>query len=78
MGKTVETVLLWFRVIFLVALFTPSLLIGAFISQEDGLLRRFWLHLLLRSLEAAGNVLYSESICIHCILSGQHFFDSTQ
>jgi hypothetical protein len=57
MGKTVEAVLLWFRVIFLVALFTPALVLGTFINQTDGPLRRFWLRLLLRSLEAAGNVL---------------------
>lgn len=39
---------------YLVALFTPTLFVGAFIHQTDGPLRRFWLHLLLRSLESAG------------------------
>lgn len=38
----------------MVALFTPALLVGAFVSDADGPLRRFWLHILLRSLEAAG------------------------
>ncbi|XP_024367568.1 uncharacterized protein [Physcomitrium patens] len=52
--ETVEAVLLWCRVVFLVALFTPALLVGAFVSDADGPLRRFWLHILLRSLEAAG------------------------
>lgn len=59
MGKTVEAISLLFRLMYLVALFTPTLFVGAFIDQTDGPLRRFWLHLLLRSLESAGKFLMS-------------------
>jgi hypothetical protein len=59
MGKTVEAISLLFRLMYLVALFTPTLFVGAFIHQTDGPLRRFWLHLLLRSLESAGKFLMS-------------------
>ncbi|XP_073390845.1 uncharacterized protein [Physcomitrium patens] len=52
--ETVEAIILWFRLIYLVVLFTPTLVVGVFINQTEGGLRRFWLHLLLRSLEAAG------------------------
>lgn len=54
MGKTVEAILLWIRVLYLLTLFTPSLLVGSFVDQTEGRLRRFWLRLLLWSLEAAG------------------------
>lgn len=63
MGKTVEAIILWFRLIYLVVLFTPTLVVGVFINQTEGGLRRFWLHLLLRSLEAAGNFPYHEVLC---------------
>jgi aarF domain-containing kinase len=52
--ETVEAILLWIRVLYLLALFTPSLLVGSFVDQTEGRLRRFWLRLLLWSLEAAG------------------------
>ena len=54
MGKTVEAVLLWVRAFYLLALFAPCLLVGAFVDKDGGRLRTFWMHLLLRSLEAAG------------------------
>lgn len=53
-GKTVEAVLLWVRAFYLLALFAPCLLVGAFVDKDGGRLRTFWMHLLLRSLEAAG------------------------
>ena len=69
MGKTVEAVSLLFRLMFLVALFTPTLVVGAFIDQIDTSLRRFWLHLLLRSLESAGKFLMFPSFCATSLLS---------
>lgn len=56
MGKTVEAVLLWVRVVYLLALFAPCLLVGALVEKDGGRLRTFWMHLLLRSLEAAGSI----------------------
>lgn len=36
MGKTVEAVLLWVRAFYLLALFAPCLLVGAFVGKDGG------------------------------------------
>ncbi|XP_024526696.1 ABC1 family protein YPL109C, mitochondrial isoform X1 [Selaginella moellendorffii] len=53
--KTVEAVLLFFRTLYLFALFTPALVLSMFAADKpDSRLRAAWLYVLLRTLEYAG------------------------
>ncbi|CAM6036199.1 unnamed protein product [Sphagnum compactum] len=51
--ETVETVKLMLRAMYLVALFSPCLIMGAFV-EENSHFRTLWMHMLLRTLELAG------------------------
>jgi aarF domain-containing kinase len=53
MGKTVEAVKLMLRAMYLVALFSPCLIMGAFVEEKSHF-RTLWMHMLLRTLELAG------------------------
>ncbi|KAH9547034.1 hypothetical protein CY35_11G012500 [Sphagnum magellanicum] len=51
--ETVEAVKLMLRAMYLVALFSPCLIMGAFV-EENSHFRTLWMHMLLRTLELAG------------------------